>query len=348
MTSFINKYKDKSPEETIDNVKKFFTKKNYVTDVVFLEEPIPNIWWCVIKLKYNDVIIQSANGKGVTKEFALASGYSELYERYCNFCGNILGQKINQTKLFELNLKKNGYRLFPDEKYVNPEDVLKDNLPILKQFCDSINDNENSLIKYLKNSYPEGLLSLPYRGFNTSDTITLPFILSMIANGSSGMAAGNSTEEALTQGLSEICEHYVHYEIYHENRKFYYLDLSKIELSDHLKAYFEKLDSNGYNYYIYDFSYLYQMPVLGLLIVDPQTHVSYLDLGAAPSFNIALERCCTEIYQGHTILGDNHKQNMLPSRALALNTVIEQTLTCMPLAQYYPENLILNSEQIDS
>jgi ribosomal protein S12 methylthiotransferase accessory factor YcaO len=27
--------------------------------------------------------------------------------------------------------------------------------------------------------------------------------------GSSGMAAGNSLEEALTQGCSELCEHYV-------------------------------------------------------------------------------------------------------------------------------------------
>ena len=70
-----------------------------------------------------------------------------MYERYCNFLGNPLGKIINQKKLFELNLNAKGYRLFPDEKYITINDIKK--LPILEQFCNSINDNRDSLSKYL-------------------------------------------------------------------------------------------------------------------------------------------------------------------------------------------------------
>jgi ribosomal protein S12 methylthiotransferase accessory factor len=125
--------------------------------------------------------------------------------------------------------------------------------------------------------------------------------------GSTGLAAGNTIEEALTQGLSEICEHYVHYQMYYEERTFSYLDLDMIQLPQYISNFFISLKEKKYTYYVYDFSYLYQIPVLGLLIVDPIKHVSYMNMAAAPNFIIALERCCTEIYQGHTYLGDNLK-----------------------------------------
>lgn len=344
--NFANKYKDKIPTDTIENIKTFFKNKNYEIEIAKMKEPIPGIWWCNLKLKYNGIQLAHSNGKGSTQEYALASGYSELYERYCNFSNNTLGQKINYEKLFELNLQKNGYRLFPDEQYISVAEIK--NFPILKDFCDSINDDKNSLEKYLNESYPEGILALPFKGFNCNNTINLPFQLLSMSNGSSGMAAGNSIEEALTQGLSEICEHYVHEQIYHEHRNFYYIDIDNIDLPDYLRHYFNEFHNNNFNYYVYDFSYLYQMPVLGLFMVDTIKHVSYLNLGAAPNFYIALERCCTEIYQGYTILGDSLKDSMMPIRSTDINKAIETSLTSMPLSKYYPDKLIFNSIKVSN
>ena len=42
------------------------------------------------------------------------------------------------------------------------------------------------------------------------------------AHGTSGMAAGNSLEEAITQSCSELCEHYVCDSIFFEKRPFSY------------------------------------------------------------------------------------------------------------------------------
>ena len=144
-----------------------------------------------------------------------------------------------------------------------------------------------------------------------------------MSDGSSGMAAGNTIEEALTKGLSEICEHDVHQHIYYENRVFYYLDIDNMNLPNYLRHYFNQFNKIGYDFYVYDFSFLYQMPVLGLYMIDPIKHVSYLNLGAAPNFYIALERCCTEMYQGYTILGDSLKDSMLPIKSINIHKAIE-------------------------
>ena len=84
-TEIIKKYKDVSPEQTVENVKNFFKKKGFVIEEEFLKNPTQYAWWCRVNLKFNNVDILGTNGKGTTKEFALASGYGELYERYCNF-----------------------------------------------------------------------------------------------------------------------------------------------------------------------------------------------------------------------------------------------------------------------
>lgn len=344
LTTVQNKYKDNDPKITVDNITNFFISKGYNVKIDTLKEPVPGIYWCHLKLLYNDIVIQTSNGKGVSKEFALASGYSELYERYCTFLGP-LGYPINQKKLFELN-SLNKYKLFPDEKYITMS-YIKEKLPILNRACSAINDINNNLNQYLFEN-PENLLAFPFVGFNQDDILYVPHNLLALCNGSTGLAAGNTIEEALTQGLSEICEHYVHYQIYCENQTFYYLNLDTIELPQYISHFFNSLKERNYLYYIYDFSYLYQVPVLGLFIVDPLKHVSYLNMAAAPNFTIALERCCTEMYQGHTYLGDNIKQVMLPMQSTNFNEALDTTLSCLTLTQYYPENLILNSQKIDN
>ena len=97
-TNLQNKYKDRLPEDTINIIKDFFSKKGFEIEEAIIKNPMPNIWWCRVILKYNNIEIQGANGKGTTKCYALASGYAELYERYCNFQNVIFSSKINQDK----------------------------------------------------------------------------------------------------------------------------------------------------------------------------------------------------------------------------------------------------------
>ena len=80
----------------------------------------------------------------------------------------------------------------------------------LKQYVKTITTNNEVLRtnweKLITNNCPIGL---PYKNFiNESDIIYLEPRILMAANGSMGMAAGNSIEEALNQGISELYEKY--------------------------------------------------------------------------------------------------------------------------------------------
>lgn len=343
-TNLINKYKDKKPEETIDNIKCFFAKKGYIIKEKIINNPFPDVWWCRLELYYDDIQIQGANGKGTTEIFALASGYAELYERYCNFLNSTFYSKINSKKLYEICYKKYGYNLFPDERLISINEAIN-SFPNIAEYCEAINDNNNSLITYLEKENPNGILAFPFKGFNKDDQIFIPFQLLMETTGSSGMAAGNTIEEALTQGFSELCEHYVSEKIYTEIKPFAVLDINNVSCSNYLKDFFKELDKQeNYKYTIFDFSYLYNMPVLGIYIIDVKNHLSYLNLGASPIFDIALERCCTEIYQGVTsVLGDYMKNIMIPLRSVNPNEVLVENERCITLSDVYPDNFILNT-----
>ena len=345
-TNLQNKYKDKTPEETILNVKNFFLNKGFVVEEKTIKNPMPNIWWCRIVLKYNEKEIQGANGKGTTKEFALASGHAELYERYCNLQNPVFSSVLNLNKIYELSYKENGYCLYPDEVFLTAEQAINIS-PRIINFCNSINDNRNSVLKYFQTNYEEGVLALPFQGLNINSNITIPLTLLFMVAGSSGSAAGNTIEEALVQGCSELCEHYVENIMYNEKRPFKKINLEKINCSQKIKNYFEKLNKSGYTYSIFDFSYLYNVPVIGLYIIDLNKKVAFLNLGSFPIFEIALERCCTEIYQGHEILGDNLKNIMRSVKEIPINEVLADC-ACINFVEAYPDNFLLNFDIVDN
>lgn len=346
-SEIIKKYKDVSPEQTVENVKNFFKKKGFIIEEEFLKNPTQYAWWCRVNLKFNNVDILGTNGKGTTKEFALASGYGELYERYCNFIHQPYVKRINQKKIQEISKKENGYYLFPDETFI-PVDQILDEFPCINNYCKALDDNNNSFLRYYEKEYPNGVLSVPFKGFNMSDTINLPFELLLEATGSSGCAAGNTIEEALTQGLSEICEHYVSDLIFLETRSLPTLNIKKINCSDYIKTFFQTLENKGYSYTIFDFSYLFNLPVIGLFIIDKNTHLSFLNLGAFPVFDIALERCCTETFQGFSeVLGDNIKKYMRPIGQTDPNAILFWNKSCITMSDTYPDIFILNTHEVE-
>jgi ribosomal protein S12 methylthiotransferase accessory factor YcaO len=97
-----NKYKDNTPEATVKNITNFFNSKGYEIEVKKIREPVPGIWWCRVNLKYNGILLTGSNGKGTSKEYALASGHSELYERYCCMLNSIIRSKLNREKLYAI------------------------------------------------------------------------------------------------------------------------------------------------------------------------------------------------------------------------------------------------------
>lgn len=90
------------------------------------------------------------------------------------------------------------------------------------------------------------------------------------------------------------------------------------------------------------------MPVLGLYIIDLDKKISFLNLGSSPIFEIALERCCTEMYQGHSILGDNLKNVMFPLRNLMPYSVLKENFSSITFSHSYPDNFLINFDIVEN
>ena len=98
--------------------------------------------------------------------------------------------------------------------------------------------------------------------------------------GSNGLAAGNTLEEAIVQGISEAYEHYVTDNLYYKNSKdtvYFQLNLQKIKntLPEYLINIINKIEQSDCYLYIYDLSYNFNIPVLMSIIID-KNHQVYL------------------------------------------------------------------------
>ena len=119
---------------------------------------------------------------------------------------------------------------------------------------------------------------------------------------SNGMCAGNSKEEALIEGLSEIYERYVGIKIFEEKKTLPEIPDSYIEKYPKVKKMVEDLKKNNEYYFrLVDCSFGGRYPVAGLYIIEKNTGRFGFKLGAHPDYGIAMERCFTEASQGRDI-----------------------------------------------
>jgi hypothetical protein len=82
----LNSYKERNPLKTIEIIYNFFANnKNFnikIAQNVYNTES--KTYWCAIELYYKNQIYLCSNGKGTTEELCLASGFGELFERFCS------------------------------------------------------------------------------------------------------------------------------------------------------------------------------------------------------------------------------------------------------------------------
>ena len=116
---------------------------------------------------------------------------------------------------------------------------------------------------------------------------------------SNGMCAGNTREEALVQGMSEIIERYVQKRLFIEKPTL--PDIPEEYLAKY--PYINDLYSNakkipGYKVMLKDCSLGGEFPVAALVVIEENTGRYGIKLGCHPDYGIAMERAFTEATQG--------------------------------------------------
>lgn len=274
--------------------------------------------------------------------FSYASGYAEMYERFCNKMSFWTSIPFFD-KLCEYNLKNNGYYLFPNEKIMPLNEMVKNSRICQKVQAAFFNDRSFDLENYLHIPKVDKIIGAPFKGFNCADTKYIdPRIIQYI--GSSGMAAGNTIEEAINQGLSEIFEHYCFDQAmeFHDSLQFYELNLNNLQ-NPLLENIIAKIKANGNNIKILDLSYTFGYPVILSIVFNKMNNITIVNCGSFPVFDIALERVLTETYQNQGKLDDLNKGLQFPGREDSWDKICFNFRWNFSYAQTFPEEVFLNT-----
>lgn len=251
------------------------------------------------------------NGKGSSIEYSLASGYAEFMERLQNqmllkknkFATTDFLELLPSDSLFIKKIYDNDlvfdFVIDPDEKRCSVDEMIEycyDELRLL------FHTKSKKDLKYIVADILDfdEIVMIPYYSIESKKIKYLPIDLVLIATGSNGMCAGNSSKEALLQGFCEIFERYAVSKIYYGN-----LTPPTILHTEFIdKPVYEKLqylkNNSNYEIIIKDCSLGLGLPVIGVIIIDKERQVYNFKLGSDFVIDIALERCLNEIYQGTT------------------------------------------------
>ena len=341
--SFDTKYKERKPLETVKIIQDFFKSKNLTTEY-FTEERTESLsWFAKIKLYYKNIVILSTNGKGMTEELCLASGFGELYERYCNRT-MIFGNSFMGNAIAEEHYKNYGYYFHPQEKIISADELFANENHILSYYGDK------NFIKDYFNMIYHPLIGFPYKNIlNNTDILYLDHRVIPLFRSSTGMASGNTYKEAFNQGFSEILEHYWS-GLYLTDPfdKYYQIDLNNITNTVLQKSIKNILKANN-DLYIYDLSYNIDFPVLMGVLVCKKTNKIIVDISAFPIFDIALERVITELYQGTSCMRDyRYDLKQLPYRNYSIEYLEGVSPTCITGKQGYPEQIFFKTKIVDT
>ena len=337
MNNLNKHFKDRSPKETIQIVQNFFNNYNFSIKTTVNNQSESGTYFSRIELYKNNVFIIGANGKGMTELYSLASGFSELYERFCNkifFLSNLTANK----RISSIQPSNKDTRNF--------KDIIKQNSFLLEWAKPLFND-ENSLIEYLKIITNNTPLQESYYEFNNfNNYFSLDSRILFKLTGSKGMVAGNNLEEALNQGLSELYETWVRDNIFLTPPTQLYALSDKVLQTLPIYNNIQKLKQLNYKIYICDLGYNYNAPVIMSILLNPYEYNIGYNIGAFPILDIAVERTITELYQGISSYKNIHDLQ-IPFKTLTPSNILINN--CNSLSMFsFDEKLIKNIKIVDT
>lgn len=293
--------KDLPLEETIANMSGIMAKLGMKIEIASWRNIVPNVWSLHIRDAHSPMCF--TNGKGATKEGALASALGEFIERLnCNFFYNdqFWGEEIANAAFVH----------YPDERWFKPGP--KDALPaeILDDYCLAIYNPDDELRGshlYDTNSGNtlRGICSLPFVRQSDGEVVYFPSNLIENLFLSNGMSAGNTLAEAQVQCLSEIFERAVKREILEGELCLPDVPAEVLAKYPAILAGIQGLEAQGFPVLVKDASLGGEFPVMCVTLMNPRTGGVFASFGAHPSFEVALERSLTELLQGRSFEGLN-------------------------------------------
>jgi len=307
--------KDLPLEQTIANMSGILSDLGIKIEIASWRNIIPNVWSLHIRDAHSPMCF--TNGKGATKEGALASALGEFIERLSNnhfFAEAFWGEDMANLPFVH----------YPNERWFKPgpEDALP--VEILDEYCLRIFNPDGELlgshlIDTNSGNVQRGICSLPYVRKSDGEVVYFPSNLVENLYVSNGMSAGNTLAEAQVQCLSEIFERAVKREIIEGEMALPDVPYEVLAKYPGILAGIQGLEEQGFPVLVKDASMGGMYPVMCVTLMNPRTGGVFASFGAHPSFEVALERSLTELLQGRSFEGLND----LPPPTFVSNAVTE-------------------------
>ena len=307
--------KDLPLEQTIANMTGVLAALGIKIEIASWRNLVPHVWSLHIRDAHSPMCF--TNGKGATKESALASSLGEYIERLNNnhfYAGSFWGEDIANAAFVH----------YPNERWFKPG--KKDALPsgILDAYCLQIYNPDGELrgshlIDTNSGNVQRGICALPFVRQSDGEVVYFPSNLVENLFVSNGMSAGNTLAEAQVQCLSEIFERAVKREILEGEIALPDVPHDVLAKYPGILAGIQGLEEQGFPVLVKDASLGGTYPVMCVTLMNPRTGGVFASFGAHPSFEVALERSLTELLQGRSFEGLND----LPRPTFASEAVTE-------------------------
>ena len=307
--------KDLPLEQTIANMSGILADLGIKIEIASWRNIIPNVWSLHIRDAHSPMCF--TNGKGATKESALASALGEFIERLSN-------NHFYAEAFWGEDMANQSFVHHPNERWFKPgpEDALP--VEILDEYCLRIFNPDGELlgshlIDTNSGNVQRGICSLPYVRKSDGEVVYFPSNLVENLYVSNGMSAGNTLAEAQVQCLSEIFERAVKREIIEGEMALPDVPYEVLTKYPGILAGIQGLEEQGFPVLVKDASMGGMYPVMCVTLMNPRTGGVFASFGAHPSFEVALERSLTELLQGRSFEGLND----LPLPTFVSNAVTE-------------------------
>lgn len=295
-----SKFKEDHPLSTVNRIRNILFKAGIFTVEQWTDSGIKGCHSVRIEIAGSHI---GQNGKGVTREFALASGYAELMERIQSnyFYVGALDDKMRAY---------GGFQYAWDEKEFAVKDFMRAYGKHLQPMANRLQKtNGQTDIKEVfeqcryGDTLQQGMdfSAVPFQNLKTKESVYIPVPVLRDIYATNGTCAGNVRSEAIVQGLSEIIER-------NHNMQVLTKQITPPAVPDEFLKRFPVYSviqdiqkDTKCKLIIKDCSLGTGFPVIAAALVSRDSHKYIVKFGAHPVFEIALERTLTEMFQGRSI-----------------------------------------------
>ena len=293
--------KECSPEETVARAKQLLKDHGFALEYVEGDTGIEGCYSSRLSLVPPGDKLMGTNGKGMSQMLCMASAHGEMMERFSNAAINSL-HSWDKERDQVMGDQGRFYSLYgPDQ----PDCIrmLKERIAeTMKE--PAIGSKEDIIHALLRKVTIDGdkIPAYPFYSVRKKKVEYLPLNLIRLFTGSNGMAAGNTIEEAIVEGISEIFERYAQERIIEGDYFLPEVPEWELEKYPHIRKVIRDIEADGTrSVKLLDASLGQGLPVLCGICTAKDTGRIGVKFGAHPKMAVALERIFTEGMQGRSV-----------------------------------------------